>query len=179
MLHLFWGFIPISESSCETVISFGTSSKGRSPRLVFFIEDSTKGQHPSCIRRLTILVIWNCLTLISSVWFEAKCMQRRLIHTVFFQYFGSEACTSVPISQDQSCSIILTISRFISSCNQEQIRLAPEKCKSSCKLTLFLTYVITAVWNFDIYYHHMVIVQSPLFARGSKIKLCLRLQLEG
>lgn len=77
-----------------------------------------------------------------------------------FKYIRREACTSVPISQEQSSSILLTISRFISSCNPEQIRLAPEKCKSLWKLILvilhenwcllLLTCVIAAaVWNSD------------------------------
>ncbi|XP_038886130.1 COP9 signalosome complex subunit 3 [Benincasa hispida] len=53
-------------------------------------------------------------------------------HSLGYLYI-LEACTSVPISQEQSSSIVLTISRFISSCNPEQIRLAPEKFVSVCK----------------------------------------------
>lgn len=76
-------------------------------------------------------------------------MQRRLIYNVFFKYIRREACTSVPISQEQSSSTVLTISRFISSCNPEQIRLAPEKCKSLWKLIVIFICVTTAIWIFD------------------------------
>ncbi|KAG6602681.1 COP9 signalosome complex subunit 3, partial [Cucurbita argyrosperma subsp. sororia] len=53
-------------------------------------------------------------------------------HSLGYLYI-LEAYTSVPISQEQYSSTALTISRFLSSCNPEQIRLAPEKFVSVCK----------------------------------------------
>lgn len=53
-------------------------------------------------------------------------------HSLGYLYI-LDACTSVPISQEQSSSTVLTISRFISSCNPEQIRVAPEKFVSVSK----------------------------------------------
>ncbi|XP_077227765.1 proteasome component (PCI) domain protein [Tasmannia lanceolata] len=44
-----------------------------------------------------------------------------------------EACTSGPISKEQANEIILLIAKFINSCSEEQIRLAPEKFVSVCK----------------------------------------------
>lgn len=43
-------------------------------------------------------------------------------------YCYREACSSGSVSNERASALVLTISRFISSCAAEQIRLAPEKC---------------------------------------------------
>ena len=41
---------------------------------------------------------------------------------------GREACTSWPVTNDQARRLVLILSRFLTSCVADQIRLAPEKC---------------------------------------------------
>lgn len=54
------------------------------------------------------------------------------IHSLGYLYI-LEACTSLPISKEQSTTLVPYISRFISFCVPEQIRLAPDKFISVCK----------------------------------------------
>lgn len=53
-------------------------------------------------------------------------------HSLGFLYI-LEACSSGSVSNERASDLVLTISRFISSCTAEQIRLAPEKFISVCK----------------------------------------------
>ncbi|XP_022774279.1 COP9 signalosome complex subunit 3 [Durio zibethinus] len=53
-------------------------------------------------------------------------------HSLGYLYF-LEACTAGPVTKEQASSFVLIISRFISSCVAEQIRLAPDKFTSVCK----------------------------------------------
>ncbi|PON95305.1 Winged helix-turn-helix DNA-binding domain containing protein [Trema orientale] len=53
-------------------------------------------------------------------------------HSLGFLYI-LEACSSGSVSKERASALVLTISRFISSCVAEQIRLAPEKFISVCK----------------------------------------------
>ncbi|GMN42689.1 hypothetical protein TIFTF001_011903 [Ficus carica] len=53
-------------------------------------------------------------------------------HSLGFLYI-LEACSSGSVSNERASALVLTISRFISSCAVEQIRLAPEKFISVCK----------------------------------------------
>ncbi|XP_030485247.2 COP9 signalosome complex subunit 3 [Cannabis sativa] len=53
-------------------------------------------------------------------------------HSLGFLYI-LEACSSGPVTKERASTLVLAISRFISSCAAEQIRLAPEKFISVCK----------------------------------------------
>ncbi|XP_024031338.1 COP9 signalosome complex subunit 3 [Morus notabilis] len=53
-------------------------------------------------------------------------------HSLGYLYI-LEACSSGPVSKERASSLVLTISRFISSCAAEQVRLATEKFVSVCK----------------------------------------------
>ncbi|KAF4385785.1 hypothetical protein F8388_010341 [Cannabis sativa] len=57
-------------------------------------------------------------------------------HSLGFLYI-LEACSSGPVTKERASTLVLAISRFISSCAAEQIRLAPEKC-----MHLILNYLI-------------------------------------
>ncbi|KAL5537375.1 hypothetical protein UlMin_045452 [Ulmus minor] len=54
------------------------------------------------------------------------------IHSLGY-LFILDACSSDSISKEQASVLVLTISRFISCCLTDQIRLAPEKFVSVCK----------------------------------------------
>ncbi|KAL3526317.1 hypothetical protein ACH5RR_010973 [Cinchona calisaya] len=54
------------------------------------------------------------------------------IHSLGYLYI-LEACTSDPISKDQSSEIALSIAGFVDACKAEQIRLAPDKFISVCR----------------------------------------------
>ncbi|KAE8661626.1 COP9 signalosome complex subunit 3 [Hibiscus syriacus] len=53
-------------------------------------------------------------------------------HSLGYLYF-LEACTAGPVTTESARSFVLIIARFISSCDAEQIRLAPDKFISVCK----------------------------------------------
>ncbi|XP_039061526.1 COP9 signalosome complex subunit 3-like [Hibiscus syriacus] len=53
-------------------------------------------------------------------------------HTLGYLYF-LEACTAGPVTTESARSFVLIIAIFISSCDAEQIRLAPDKFISVCK----------------------------------------------
>ncbi|KAH6758577.1 Proteasome component domain protein [Perilla frutescens var. hirtella] len=54
------------------------------------------------------------------------------IHSLGYLYI-LEACTSTPISKDQSNELVLSVARFINVCSTEQIRLAPDRFVSICR----------------------------------------------
>ena len=43
-------------------------------------------------------------------------------------FYNREACTSAPGPEAQANELVLSFVRFIDVCNEEQIRLAPNKC---------------------------------------------------
>ena len=47
---------------------------------------------------------------------------------------GREACNSWPVTNDQARRMVLILSRFLTSCVADQIRLAPEKCTNLSSL---------------------------------------------
>lgn len=59
-----------------------------------------------------------------------------------------EACTAGTISKELANELVLSIARFISECDAEQIRLAPEKCIDLCiwQVWYYLRTFITFCW---------------------------------
>eukprot|EP00258_Populus_trichocarpa_P001259 XP_002300091.2 COP9 signalosome complex subunit 3 isoform X2 [Populus trichocarpa] len=54
------------------------------------------------------------------------------LHSLGYLYI-LEACTSWPVTNDQARRLVLILSRFLTSCVADQIRLAPEKFIAVCK----------------------------------------------
>lgn len=90
---------------------------------------------------------------------------------VDFLFFSgnSEACSSGSVSKERASTLVLTISRFISCCVVEQIRLAPEKCMRLkfitslwwiMKQSVLCAYGVLLIW----------------FVRSAVISVCRRLK---
>ncbi|KAJ6365894.1 hypothetical protein OIU77_002456 [Salix suchowensis] len=47
---------------------------------------------------------------------------------------GGEACTSRPVTNEQARRLVLNLSRFLTCCVADQIRLTSENCKKALKL---------------------------------------------